>query len=283
MKAAKIAKLNFYYWRGNPKYVAVIIYIMLYCYERITGLVDYAQSLDAQISPWLFPFLPCMGASFLPLFLGFVLMVSDAPFRTRQQGLIMQRTGKRAWLIGQMLYILGVSIGFTLLLFVLSWLYVLPVLEWDDGWGAVLFTASINGIPNSFNVYMRFPYAVLNGTNPIAVTLWCATSMIFICYLLGTIMAACNLWLRKGWGAFLISVLTGISLIPDFRAVNPGPIRYILWVSPLNWMNYSLMGHPEQYLPTHAFGIWGPAVLALSLSLLLVLTIGKCNVETDKE
>lgn len=41
--------------------------------------------------------------------------------------------------------------------------------------------------------------------------------------------------------------------------------------------------YQEQYLPSHAFAIWGPAALGLGLSIVLLLTIGKCNVEADKE
>lgn len=46
--------------------------------------------------------MPCMGSSFLPFMLGFTLLISDAPFRTRQQRFIIQRTGKRAWILGQL-------------------------------------------------------------------------------------------------------------------------------------------------------------------------------------
>lgn len=104
-----------------------------------------------------------------------------------------------------------------------------------------------------------------------------------VCFFLGTIMTACNLWLRKGVGAILIAALSTISLILDYSAQNPGPIRMILWISPLNWMDYSLMGHSEQFLPSRTYGILCPALLGLLLCLLMVLTIGKCNIETSKE
>lgn len=238
--------------------------------------------LEPRLPLGYFPSCHALGRAF-PLMLGFVLLVSDAPFRTRQQGLVMQRTGKRAWLTGQLLYLLMVSIGFTVLIWILSWLWLLPELTWSGDWGAVLTTAAMNAVPPIYSVWLEFPYSVVKNTNPVTVTLWCAMAMIAVCFLLGVIMTACNLWLKKGWGAAIIAVLTAISLIPDTRSFNPGPIRYILWVSPLNWMDYSLMGHSEQYLPSYAFAIWGPAILGLGLSAVLLLTIGKCNIETDKE
>ena len=283
MRELRIVKLNLLHWKSDPKYLTAILYLLLYSYDRLHGLVDYAASLENPISPWVLPFMPCMGASFLPIMLGFVLLISDAPFRTSQQQFVMQRTGKRAWITGQLLYILAVSFGFALIMWVLSWIWLIPQLKWNSDWGSVLRTATMNGVPGVFHVYVEFPYSIVKNTNPITVTLWCLGTISMVCFLLGVIMAACNLWLRKGWGAFLIAALTAISLILDHSAQNPGPIRFILWLSPLNWMDYSLMGHSEQFLPSHAYGILCPALLGLGLSILLILTIGKCNVETDKE
>lgn len=201
MKELRIAKLNFLHWKSDPKYAVVIVYLILYSFERLNGLVAFARDLGATIHPWVFPFMPCYGTGFLPLMLGFVLLISDAPFRTRQQGLIMQRTGKRAWLAGQLLYLFFVSLGFTVLMWVLSWLWLLPELDWGMDWGKVLSTAAITSVPLKYRVDLEFPYTVLKNTNPLTVTLWCATAMTAVCFLLGVIVAASNLWLQKGWGA----------------------------------------------------------------------------------
>lgn len=283
MKELRIAKQNFLHWLGDPKYMAAIVYLLLYSNNRLFGLVDYASDLGTRISPWVLPFMPCMGASFLPIMLGYVLLISDAPFRTRQQRFVIQRSGKRAWMVGQLLYILAVSLIFALMMWLFSWIWLLPKLEWGGDWGATLRTAAMNGVPGIYGVYMEFPYTIIKSTDPMIATLWCFAAMSAVCFLLGVMMAACNLWLRKGWGAVLMAALSAISLILDYSARNPGPIRYILWVSPLNWMDYSLMGHTEQYLPSHAYAILCPALLGLAISAILVLTIGKCNVETDKE
>jgi len=283
MKEIRIAKLNFFRWSSDPKYPVVILYMLLYSYEHLHGLAAYARDLGVPIAPWVLPFMPCRGAWFLPLMLGFPLLVADAPFRTGQQALVTQRTGKRAWLAGQLLYLLILSVGFAALMWVLSWLWLLPELSWSGEWGAALVNATINYMSPVYHIWMDFPYGVVKNTDPLPVTLWCAGAMAAVCYLLSVIVAACNLWLRKGWGTAILAIISAISLIPDFNVANPGPIRYILWLSPLNWMDYSLMGHAEQYLPSHAFAIWCPIALGGALSAVLLLTIGKCSVETEKE
>lgn len=283
MKELRVARLNFLHWLEDPKYWVTILYLLLYSFERLHGLGKYAADLGVSIAPWVLPFMPCLGASFLPFMLGFVLLISDAPFRTQQQRFVMQRTGKRAWLTGQLLYILAVSVGFTLILWVLSLIWFLPHLEWDGDWGMLLRNVAMNGLPGEYGAYMAFPYSLVKSGNPIQVILWCMGAMSAVCFLLGVMMAACNLWLRKGLGAVFVAMLTAIALILDGSAQNPGLIRNILWLSPLNWMDYSLMGHTEQYLPSHAYGIVCPALLGLSLSTVMLMTVGKCDVETDKE
>ena len=110
MKLFRIAKLNLLHWHRNPQYAVVLLYLIFYGFNRFRGLAYYASDLGVKITPWVFPFLPCMGASFLPFMLGYMLWIADAPFRTKQQGLVILRTGKRLWLAGQLVYLLIVSV-----------------------------------------------------------------------------------------------------------------------------------------------------------------------------
>lgn len=59
-----------------------------------------------------------------------MLLVSDAPFRNRQQQFVLLRVGKGAWIGGQLMYILFTSVVFTAALWLLSWIFLLPNLEW---------------------------------------------------------------------------------------------------------------------------------------------------------
>ena len=82
-----------------------------------------------------FPLLPGTPGAFITVYLGFVLLLSDAPFRSRQQQFVLQRVGKRIWAAGQLLYLFLACLVFTLLLWVLTWIFLLPRLEWGMGLG----------------------------------------------------------------------------------------------------------------------------------------------------
>ena len=78
MKLFRIAKLNLLHWHRNHQYAVVLLYLIFYGFNRFRGLAYYASDLGVKITPWVFPFLPCMGASFLPFMLGH--LGSDAYF-----------------------------------------------------------------------------------------------------------------------------------------------------------------------------------------------------------
>lgn len=283
MKLLRIVKLNFLHWRSDMKYAAIIVYLVLYTYDRLHGLAAFASDLGQKISPWLFPFLPSRGSIFLPLMLAYILLIADAPFRTGLQQFILLRTGKRTWMAGQLLYIFAISVGFTLLLWVLSLIWILHEVSWSGEWGQVLITAARAGGYSSYGVYLQIDYSIMKNATPLEVSLWCSGAMVAVCYFLGVVMAACNLWGKKGVGTVLVSTMVTIGVIPSFFSSDPGPVKLLNWISPLTWMDRKLMGFPGQNLPSYAYGIIAPALLGLGCSALLLLTIGKCCVETEKE
>lgn len=282
MKEIKVVGINFRQWIINPQNLAALLCLALYMYDQLHGMVDFARFLDCKVTPWMQPFLLCSADRFLPVMLLFILLISDAPIRTRQQCFVILRTGKQSWIIGQLLYLLLISIGFTALVWLFSWIWYLPELTWEAGWGNALMTASQGFDPAYFGVFLNFGYRVMKNTAPIPVMLWCSAVMILVCYMMGVIMAVCNLWLRKGLGAIITSALVGISLIPEYFTIDPGIIKMTIWISPVSWMDRTLMGNSAQNLPSYAFGLWAPLLIGIVLTAFLILSIGQCNIDTDK-
>ena len=131
MKLLRATRINLLRWSSDLKYPTVLLYIVLYMYQLIGNIGGYARELGVKIHPWLFPFLLRNGIVICPLMLGFLLMISDAPFRNRQQQFVLLRIGKRVWMGGQILYLLLLSVVFTLLLYLLSVVYILPEISFS--------------------------------------------------------------------------------------------------------------------------------------------------------
>ena len=194
--------------------------------------------------------------AFITVYLGFVLLLSDAPFRSRQQQFVLQRVGKRIWAAGQLLYLFLACLVFTLLLWVLTWIFLLPRLEWGWDWGPVLTTVAASGISPEYGVW-GLEYECMRNVAPLAATAWVFGMMVGVSFLLGEIMILCNLWLKKGIG---LAVVTSFALLPFLVVITantPYAARKLLWISPLSWLNLSLMGQPNQGLPSYGFAVGG--------------------------
>jgi hypothetical protein len=256
--------------------------MVLFVYALIGDITGYAQELGVGIHPWIFPFLMRNGLVITPLMLGFVLLIADAPFRNRHQQFILLRMGKRTWMGGQILYLLLLSITFTVLLFILSVACTIPETEFSTEWGSFLTTIAIGNLPGKYGS-IDASYGVMKNATPIEVTLWSATSLTLVCFLLGLTMMLCNLWVKKGVGTALVSATVIMPLMTRYFQSSGYIYRYLTWITPMNWPDRSIMGHTGQNLPSYAYGIYMPLILSLLLVIVAMSTVHRCNLDTDKE
>lgn len=282
MRIFKITKINLMQWKNDPKYPTVAIYTMLYLYKCLHGLCDYARTFEVSINPWIFPFLMRGGSIICPLMFGFILLIADAPFRNQHQQFILLRTGKLNWLIGQIFYLFLLSVVFTISIYLLSIFCILPRVHWSTDWGSFLTTIAVSGIPGQYG-NLDAQYSVMKGSSPVTVTFWTASVLIFVCFLLGMIILLCNLWLGNKMGIVIVSAFTILPKLTHIFQSKPYIYRYLTWVSPLNWVDRSIMGHTGQNLPSHIYGIVTPIVLSLLLVTFALSTIHNCNIDTNKE
>lgn len=282
MRLFRTTRINILRWLNDPKYPAVFLYMVLYVYSLIGNVGGYARELGVSIHPWLFPFLMRNGLVISPLMMGFVLLISDAPFLNHQQQFVLLRTGKRMWMGGQILYLLTLSISFTILLYLLSVVYVLPELKLSTEWGSFLTTIAVNNLPGNYGA-IDASYGVMKNATPFEVTLWTATSLTLVCFLLGLIMLLCNLWGRKGVGTTIVSAAVIMPLMTQYFQNTRYIYRYLTWISPMNWPDRSVMGQTGQNLPSYAYGIYMPLILSLIMAFIAIATVHRCNLDTDKE
>lgn len=282
MKLLRATRINLLHWFNDSKYPAVLLYIVLCMYHLVGNASDYAQELGVKIHPWLFPFLMRNGNVICPLMLGFLLLISDAPFRNRQQQFVLFRIGKYTWMGAQILYLLFLSASFTLLLYLLSVIFTLPETQFSTQWGSYLTTIAVDGLPGQYGS-IDASYSVIKNATPTEVTLWSTTSLTLVCFLLGLIMLLCNLWTKKGVGMAIVSSSVIMPMLTQYFQNTPYVYRYLTWITPMNWPDRSVMGQTGQNLPSYAYGIYMPLLLSLILAFVAMATVHNCGLDTDKE
>ena len=279
MKMLRCCKLNVLQWRIQPKYVLCIAFLILHMWSVLHGFLAYSTDLGHPMHPWLLPFLPGTYVSFTIMMVLFVFLICDAPFRNGQQQMVLLRVGKQQWIGAQLLYLLLASVCFAVLLWVLSWVFLLPNLEWSGEWGKAIQTAARTTALWNY-VDMELSVQFLKGTTPMAGTLWTVGMMVGVCFLLGEIILVCNLWCKQGLGT---AIAVGLVLLHcAIRTFST--LRYyhvLVWFSPVSWIDYSLMGHTNQNMPSYAYGIGMVLGLGAILAVGSIMTIHRCNLETE--
>lgn len=280
MKIIRCCKLNFMQWRIQPKYALCAAFLILQMWYMFRGLGDYTKALGFSLHPWIFALLPADYLHFATLLLPFVLIISDAPFRSRQQQFVLQRTGKMTWICGQLLYLFVTCVLYTFIIWILSWLFLLPYTEWGSDWGVAIGTATQTDAHRAYSDII-LEYYVIKGATPLEATAWVAFTMVAVLFLLGEIMILCNLWTAKGVGTAIVSAFVFISLFLSYlKGFLP---REWLWFSPVSWMDRSVMGYTRLKLPSYGYAAGMLIGLSILLGAVLLLTIHRCNLDTEKE
>ncbi len=180
------------------------------------------------------------------------------------------------------MYILFTSVVFTAALWLLSWIFLLPNLAW--GTTGARFDHHCRGRGQwDYNAPLILSYGCMTSATPLEATLWVAGVMIAVCFLLGEIMVVCNLWARKGAGAVVVSGFSILPLVISVFAYAPRLTKRLFWISPVSWLDRSLMGNSHQNLPSYTYGALMPIGLGIALGLLIIGTIHRRNLDTQGE
>lgn len=115
-------------------------WIFIFTYEK--DIFTYAASINESVTPWLFPFLNGQKFMRVILLLGPVLMFCSAPFTSSAQISLIIRAGRKACIIGNMMYIAACSVLYYAALVVFSILPFVFGFDWSLEWGKALGTLS---------------------------------------------------------------------------------------------------------------------------------------------
>lgn len=268
-KTWKCCLINLQQWRSNPKYVLFLVYLLLLMCSATHDFSAKADALGyAKITPWFLPIGVSSARLYPLLLLGFLILICDLPLRTSQQQFVLLRTGKRTWLSGQLLYLLLICVFFSVLLWVSSWLFYATRLEWTSRWGKFLRST------------WQGSHVFIN-SDGLSATLWTVGMQTLICYFLGLLAMLLNLCASKGIGIFLDAGLILFSFLVRLYA-DAGNMQQMIWISPVSWIDRSLMGHTNQNLPPAIYGVGMGAALCLVLIGILYGSICKYNLELNE-
>lgn len=227
----RIVKYQIIQFIRNPRFYMIVLLNSIFSGMFLLPVRQLLKTYDVMATPWAFIFLFSHASVIFCFMAGIVILFSDAPFFDKTQMFLLVRTGKRKWLMGQIIYMLAAGVMYYILLYILSLLFMAPFLTWKNEWGSIWNSLARSEIGLKFNIYLTVPAQVLNAFTPMQALGWTFGMGMLNALLLGMIMLCCNLFFKKEIGICIALVLILLPYRLDFM---PTGLHYIATAA---WMN----------------------------------------------
>lgn len=260
-------------WAHNPRFWIIGIIAVLFANDPAGAFRQVASASAKDLSPWMLPFLVCDRYLLFCITLCFIGLFCDAPFLDRLQPYVIQRIGRRKWMLGQFLYIVAASFLFFLFMWAAMDLLCLPHMKLTLSWGSCLtMLAHDNPFWGAF-----LPELIL-GKPAVAASLQVFLIGSLEACFIGALLLYMNLFMDRETSALIVAAVSVFDFVLySYGDANPA----LFWISPISWMN------PLQYVGVdmwkYNIHIIILCVLIIALFILSMVKFQKQNIEVMPE
>ncbi len=262
-------------WPSNLRIYVLALLLIAFLSTLVRPIAAFSATVNVPTAPWIFPYLALDPTVLLLLMLGIVLLFCDAPFIDAHQPYVIIRSGKRDWLLGQILYIMATSAVYFLFITLNCVLMLLPDLAFSSDWGKILGTLAQTNAGNAYDIHLPVSYQLQLQYTPAAAMIWSLFINWMVGTFLGLFMFVCNMRLPREIGAVAASLLV---LLQYFCWEADGFI--IFHFSPVSWASLGNLDITHlTALPSNTFAVCALVGLNLILILLANLFIKKMDMD----
>lgn len=171
MKAARFCSLNMRNLLINGKLYIVLSFAFALIRLYYGGLGAYLNQTGEQIQFFeLFIFSVSCPVSQIILLFGVLVLISDAPFLKEETLCYLYRADRKSWLSGQICYVMGVVILYTLWILLCYTVVSRGNVSFNNDWSTPVLLAAQTHMPQTIGVSinMTFSYEIIQYGGPYA-------------------------------------------------------------------------------------------------------------------
>lgn len=210
MKANKVSRYNMRILWKNVRIPFILIIVVLYVMESLSAVLTFSRAMNIGVTPFAFVFLVNDYRIQFVIAACAVILFCNAPFEDESYQYMISRAGKLSWGLGQLLYILKMSIIYIASLVIAAILPFLGHITWSNEWGKIWGTLGKTNAGAEFGVELSVSQNIMRQYEP-AYALVISILLEFSCILcIGLIIYFGNKMTDKSVGTFigaLIAVL----------------------------------------------------------------------------
>lgn len=257
---------HLFYTLFHPKFWTAVLLALMVTYIRIQPYTQVANDFNTDVSIGILSLVYSDALFVSVIYISLLLIFSELPFKNTQQTFLLTRSGRRAWCVSQILYVVAISVALTAVICLFTMLLLAGHLSFDNKWDKIIVSAVNNKLPKDYAVPRCISPEALIVFTPHRAIAWSLLCGTLCSVMFGLIIFAANLASGTNLGVLLGSILISTYWIFLYTAKY-----FLIWFSPLEWASIDTINwnHNSQ-MPTPEFAIIMVSAICIT-SIIVIL------------
>lgn len=257
---------------GSPKMWLILVMMVVFSFYNYSPLCTIGDFYKVPVTPWVYPFFLSFPTMLLVNSGLCLLLFSDVGEVDGYADLMISRSGRKAYITGQILCVLAMAFLYAAALWVLSILFILPEIGWDADWGVLLHTLAESSeqvqAQTGVSLSIIVPQETLALFTPIQATLMCFMCMWLAAAFIGVLICFFRVYVSRPAGIFAAGIFVCMTLFSTML----GTLTFGQWLqylSPLTWASFLYLDWYYSGItpsPVYAFAVWITGILGMGLA-----------------
>lgn len=167
MKANKVSRYNMRMMRENIRIPFILLIVVLYVIEMLSAVLAFSRSVHIDVTPFAFVFLVNNYRIQFIIAACAVILFCNAPYEDESYQYMISRAGRLSWGLGQVLYIIKMSVIYISSLFAATIIPFLGHITWSNEWGKIWGTLGKTNAGTEFGVGLSVSQNIIREYEPV--------------------------------------------------------------------------------------------------------------------
>ena len=223
--------IDFRYLLSQKKTYMILAIILIFGWWHTADFLRASMETGIRTAPWIFQ--EYFGNPTMLMLYGFltVMVFADIPYHNSMSQMIEIRTGRRNWIIGQMIYTVELAFFYTLVFALSSFLFLLPRIYFTTGWGEFLTRVADGRVEGLSRVTSQ----MVENYSPVRAVL-----ITFLCVWGVSVFMGMLIFVLRMFISHSVAVaVAGFLAFFSYFVISMGAMvfgNFLYKVSPLNWL-----------------------------------------------
>lgn len=223
--------IDFRYLLSQKKTYMILAIILIFGWWHTADFLRASMETGIRTAPWIFQ--EYFGDPTMLMLYGFltVMVFADIPYHNSMSQMIEIRTGRRNWIISQMVYTVELAFFYTLVFALSSFLFLLPRIYFTTGWGEFLTRVADGRVEGLSRVTSQ----MVENYSPVRAVL-----ITFLCVWGVSVFMGMLIFVLRMFISHSVAVaVAGFLAFFSYFVISIGAMvfgNFLYKVSPLNWL-----------------------------------------------